>query len=112
MERLTIREVAEELGVSVDTVRRRLRAGMLNGELVDGKWVIELPDEVRKLGKRMTAEHESTRLLISSLRETNELLSEKILTRIDDLRVEVAELKMAILGDREEPRRRGFLRGS
>lgn len=48
--RVTIREAAEILGVSVDTVRRRLRGGMLEGERVETPqgyvWYVEIPDGV------------------------------------------------------------------
>ena len=51
---LSIRQVAELLGVSRDTVRRRIIAGMIKGEKVNGRWRIPrkevdaLREQVRK----------------------------------------------------------------
>lgn len=49
-ERATIREAARQLGVSMDTVRRRLKSGVLQGERVSGQygptWYVILPDQV------------------------------------------------------------------
>lgn len=46
-ERVTIRDAAARLGVSADTIRRRLRAGTLTGERVSTpqghRWVVALP---------------------------------------------------------------------
>jgi len=47
---LTIKEVADRLGVSVDTVRRRLKAGELEGRQephgASGyRWLVQLPDD-------------------------------------------------------------------
>jgi len=45
---LTIKEAADKLGLSENTVRRRLHSGLLNGYQEDppnGKWLIELSDE-------------------------------------------------------------------
>lgn len=44
--RVTIPEAAERLGVSIDTVRRRLRSGKLTGDLVEGRWQVDMPDPV------------------------------------------------------------------
>lgn len=38
-----IKEAAAILGVSTDTIRRRLKDGRLHGEFVDGMWMVELP---------------------------------------------------------------------
>ena len=43
---LSIDAAALVLGVSSKTVRRRLKSGRLSGRLVDGRWVVDLPDEV------------------------------------------------------------------
>lgn len=43
---LRIDAAALALGVSSKTVRRRLKSGRLSGQLVDGRWVVDLPDEV------------------------------------------------------------------
>lgn len=50
-EHVTIKVAAERLGVSADTVRRRLRAGELQGEKRSDPqgptWYVELPDDVQ-----------------------------------------------------------------
>jgi hypothetical protein len=42
--RMPIREAADFLNVSIDTVRRRLRRGEYLGEFVDGKWLVDVPE--------------------------------------------------------------------
>ena len=42
--RLPIKDAAEMLGVSIDTVRRRLRRGDLQGEFVDGRWLVDIEE--------------------------------------------------------------------
>ena len=45
---LTIKEAADRLGISENTVRRRLHAGLLKGYQEDppyGRWLVELSDE-------------------------------------------------------------------
>jgi len=41
----TIAEAAARLGVSTNTIRRRLTSGVISGRKVGGKWVIPLADE-------------------------------------------------------------------
>lgn len=43
---MPIKDAAEFLGVSIDTIRRRLRRGELTGEFTDGRWLISVPDNV------------------------------------------------------------------
>jgi len=40
---LSIAQAASHLGISTDTVRRRLKDGSIEGELKGGRWVITLP---------------------------------------------------------------------
>ena len=41
---VSIRETAAALGVSPDTVRRRIRAGQLEARKAGGRWQVEMPD--------------------------------------------------------------------
>ena len=41
---VSIREAAAALGVSQDTVRRRIRAAQLEARKADGRWQVEMPD--------------------------------------------------------------------
>jgi hypothetical protein len=54
--RLTLREVADYLGVSPDTIRRRVRMGTYHAELghtnYGPTWFVELPDNVRPTAAR------------------------------------------------------------
>ena len=48
MDRLTITQAAARLGVSVDTIRRRVRKGELNANRDNkGQWWLELADDVQ-----------------------------------------------------------------
>jgi excisionase family DNA binding protein len=52
MELVTVPEAARRLGVTEDTVKRRLRKGELQGERKERSqgytWMVELPDEEPK----------------------------------------------------------------
>jgi len=56
MEAVSIKEAADRLGISQDTVRRRIRNGALTGEqhtTPQGfKWTVELPEVSNGLGDR------------------------------------------------------------
>lgn len=45
MPTMAIKDAAEFLGVSVDTIRRRLRRGDLQGDFVDGRWMVDVPEQ-------------------------------------------------------------------
>lgn len=48
MAKVSISAAASRLNVSVDSVRRRLRSGVISGERDDrGQWWLDLPDEVQ-----------------------------------------------------------------
>ena len=48
MAKVSISAAAGRLNVSVDSVRRRLRSGVISGERDDrGQWWLDLPDEVQ-----------------------------------------------------------------
>ena len=40
----SINDTARILGVSPNTVRRRLTSGLIHGEKVGGQWLIQMPD--------------------------------------------------------------------
>ncbi len=40
----TIAEASRQLSVSTDTIRRRIKAGVLEAKKKDGKWDVTLPD--------------------------------------------------------------------
>jgi hypothetical protein len=52
-ERVPIRDAAQRLGISTDTVRRRLKSGELNGERQETPqgfiWLVELPEIVARV---------------------------------------------------------------
>jgi excisionase family DNA binding protein len=41
----SIKDAAQALGVSTNTIRRRLTSGLLTGQKVGNQWVINVPDE-------------------------------------------------------------------
>jgi hypothetical protein len=43
---MTVAEAAAELQVSTKTIKRRLSAGDLQGQLIAHRWIIDMPDEV------------------------------------------------------------------
>jgi hypothetical protein len=48
MAKMTISTAASRLNVSVDSVRRRLRSGMINGVRDErGQWWLDLPDDIQ-----------------------------------------------------------------
>ena len=82
-ERVSIKEAAERLGVSVDTVRRRLKAGDLEGtQEPHGKsgyrWLVHLPDDAPGMPSAEAYEHADTRARIDGLeRLIDELATER-----------------------------------
>ena len=42
---MTIKDAAISLGMSRDTVRRKIRKGEITGHRLGNKWMVELPDE-------------------------------------------------------------------
>lgn len=52
MVRVGIAEASEQLGISVEGVRKRIKRGTLLAEMIDGEWAIELPspDEAQQEG--------------------------------------------------------------
>ncbi|HZA21576.1 MAG TPA: helix-turn-helix domain-containing protein [Dehalococcoidia bacterium] len=69
---LTIKEAADKLGISENTVRRRLHAGLLRGYQEDppyGRWVVELSEEDIATA-RLSAVDGVTPELVAALRDT------------------------------------------
>jgi hypothetical protein len=46
---LSIQDAAIALGVSPNTIRRRLTKGVITGTMVDNKWLINMPEEPQAL---------------------------------------------------------------
>jgi DNA-binding Lrp family transcriptional regulator len=68
----TIREAADRLGLSENTVRRRLHAGLLKGYQEDppyGRWLVELSDKDIEGAARATGDG-VTPELVEALRDT------------------------------------------
>jgi predicted ArsR family transcriptional regulator len=68
----TIKEAADRLGLSENTVRRRLHAGLLKGYQEDppyGRWLVELSDEDIEGAARATSDG-VTPELVEALRDT------------------------------------------
>lgn len=76
MTTMPIKEAAEFYGVSVDTIRRRLRRRELRGELVDGRWLVEVSENEVPYGSAATTQA-ALRLIereVESLRADRERL--------------------------------------
>ena len=74
-QRVTTKEAAEALGISVEAVRKRIERGQLEHERVDGRVYVYLDDNQTKSG--LDVEVESTSL-ISELRARIELLEDQL----------------------------------
>jgi len=80
----TITEAAAHLNIHVNTVRRRLNRGELQGHQEDGKWFVELP------GEQATSTTDSTTDLITFLKEVISTKDEQIgilLHRLGEVKV-------------------------
>ena len=103
MQILTIREAADRLGISENTVRRRLRTGVLRGYQDDppyGKWLVELPDEdIEAVQGAAPAGDGLTAALVEALRESlrrqDEAL-EALGVELESRRREVQELHVLL----------------
>jgi excisionase family DNA binding protein len=68
----TIKEAADRLGISENTVRRRLHTGLLKGYQEDppyGRWLIELSDEDIEAAGQSAGDGVTTEL-VAALRDT------------------------------------------
>ena len=93
---MTMVEAARELGVSVDTVDRRRKNGVLPGRQQPRPqgyiWLVELPDETNHLGSNGATTQADTPVdtqvstgVIEALHETINLLKEEVATLTSQL---------------------------
>lgn len=100
MARVSVPEAAQRLSVSVATVRRRIRSGVLKGTQDDppnGKWWVELPDDSPALGE---PDGDS-----ASLRELVEILREELVVKnkqIEQLHILLQQAQVALPAARQD----------
>ena len=93
MELVALPEAAQRLGVSVDTVKRRLRRGELRGQHVPRPqgytWLIELPDSqmgsMADCTASSTVELDSATIEVLNLREILAMAQSQIATQKEEL---------------------------
>jgi hypothetical protein len=100
MKLVTMAEAARRLGVTVETVKRRLQRGELQGHQQPRPqgfvWIIELPDETDNPGDTPTAtpsDTPSTAAEIRRLEEMVELLRQELESRNNQLEVKDRQLE-------------------
>lgn len=110
MAQLPLSEAAVELGISVDTVRQRIRRGELSAELdAHGQYLVEVPDAPRRAAgegasrPRVPGPNGGPRSELTQLRE----LLDEVRHQRDELRKEVAAQRRLL---EEAARERGELR--
>jgi Winged helix-turn-helix DNA-binding len=88
--RVTIREAAERLGVSQDTVKRRLKRGELQGVQEPRPqgfvWLVELPDEAAAAATPPPSAAEVSAAEVRRLDQMVDLLREQLANRERDIR--------------------------
>jgi hypothetical protein len=86
--KVTINEAAQRLNVSPDSVRRRLKAGVIEGQRDRrGQWWLDLPDDVQAEPKTQSvAERMSLGLATPLQRNERESLIIALEDQIDDLK--------------------------
>jgi hypothetical protein len=93
LELVTLPEAAQRLGVSVDTVKRRLRRGELRGQHVPRPqgytWLVELPDSqmggMADCTASSTAALDSATIEVLNLREMLAMTQSQIATQKEEL---------------------------
>ena len=77
---VSIREAAAALGVSQDTVRRRIRAAHIEARKAGGRWQVEMPDAAA--GSPPEPEHDATALArqAADLQAENRMLRGQLAT--------------------------------
>jgi excisionase family DNA binding protein len=93
MELVSLPEAAQRLGVSVDTVKRRLRRGEMKGQRVPRPqgytWLIELqdnqPDSMADSTASSTAELDAATIEVLNLREMLVMAQSQIATQQEEL---------------------------
>jgi hypothetical protein len=82
MAKVSIAEAAHRLGISQDTVRKRLRLGELTGTQVRApggfRWMVELPDDVPGVGTKKNGNKEPEDREDQSLAELVAALSARV----------------------------------
>jgi hypothetical protein len=101
MAKMSISAAASQLNVSVDSIRRRLRSGVINGVRDDrGQWWLDLPDNVQPETPRPSIDQKMAlgmAVPASNVAEDPYGIIETLQARIDDL--------LARLGSSEKERR-------
>lgn len=97
MDKLTIPQAAEKLGISVTSIRRRIDKGELQAKKVKGKWMInfdQLPqldgkssqtDKVGQTGKRESFEKEEILLFLKKEIDSKNQVISNLTEQIDHL---------------------------
>ena len=80
MQRVSVREAAEILGITREAVRKRISRGTLAAEKVDGEWVIGLP------GRESSGQDAGSTALVEQLRGEVEWLRRELDTRTEEIR--------------------------
>ena len=86
---LSINDTAKALGVSPNTVRRRLTSGLLTGQKVGNQWVITMPNEAETApGQALVTDKEALASGTEALAWGTEALASREL--VDQLRADLA----------------------
>ena len=93
----TIEETAQELLVSTQTVRRYLRSGKLSGQKINGRWLINLPEEQPEMQEAPTST--DTQSILEALRAERDWLRR----HIDELTLILQEVRLQGLRESRQP---------
>jgi hypothetical protein len=106
MAKMSISAAASQLNVSVDSIRRRLRSGVINGVRDDrGQWWLDLPDNVQPETPRPSIDQKMAlgmAVPASNVAEDPYGIIETLQARIDDL---LARLESSEKERREDKKR-------
>jgi excisionase family DNA binding protein len=84
---MSISEAANRLNVSVDSVRRRLRSGVIHGERDGrGQWWLDLPDNIQPERQPPSVDERLALGMAVPAHDEPDLLIKSLQTTIDDLR--------------------------
>ena len=75
--RLTIPEVAKALGISIKSVRRRIEKQELEAEKVNGKWIVDISDQLRENSGQDSDQSELIDTLRDEIKHLRELLERR-----------------------------------
>lgn len=111
MAKLSVTEAASHLNVSVDSVRRRLKSGMIVGERDErGQWWLDLADDVQPEPQQPTVDQKVIMGVATPLQRRdshNDDLIDALHSQIDDLR---ARLNSSEAERREDKEKAGIER--